>query len=276
MAGLFGPRTWAIHEPRCGRPPSAAARSRCASDTGAASAGCCPGRRRRASGSACRGPCTLAMCSSPCEILMLSTTVSMAGNVQRIFSDGHADLEGRVALGVERLGRRHAAGHPQQDAGVGGRSGVLDRLGGVPDDAARRRPEWRGRRRSCRARKSRRVQVRCQEADVIAMMPSLVFHHSGRNGDLVRPTHSVRTAQDQPKESLRPSDRSDASRSRITNTPGIGSPSTHSVIRELRHGLAVMRHERCVLLKSAQARMSGSLALRSPTSCTRTMSRSGR
>ncbi len=42
------------------------------------------------------------------------------------FVGGHADLEGGVALGVERLGRRHAAGHPQEDAGVGGGLGVLD------------------------------------------------------------------------------------------------------------------------------------------------------
>ena len=39
-----------------GRPRFAAERSRCASDTDAASAGCCPDRPRRASGSACRDP----------------------------------------------------------------------------------------------------------------------------------------------------------------------------------------------------------------------------
>src|SRR5439155_13865622 len=44
--------------------------------------------------------------------------------------DRHADLERRVALGVERVGGAHAAGHPQQDAGVGGRRRVLKRGGG--------------------------------------------------------------------------------------------------------------------------------------------------
>src|SRR6266446_5611525 len=31
---------------------------------------------------------------------------------------------------IERFGRRHAAGHPEEDAGVSGGPGVFDRLGG--------------------------------------------------------------------------------------------------------------------------------------------------
>ena len=52
----------------------------------------------------------------PASVLMLSTTVSMAGKVLMIFSDRRADFERLVTFGVERIGSRHAAGHPQQDA----------------------------------------------------------------------------------------------------------------------------------------------------------------
>ena len=37
--------------------------------------------------------------------------------------DRHARRERRVRLGIERLGLRHAAGHPEEDHGVGGRLG---------------------------------------------------------------------------------------------------------------------------------------------------------
>ena len=51
---------------------------------------------------------------------MSSTAVSIAGNVQRIFS-GHADLE-RACSASGRTSRvRHAAGHPEQDDRVGRR-----------------------------------------------------------------------------------------------------------------------------------------------------------
>src|SRR5262249_14598608 len=43
----------------------------------------------------------------------------------------HADLEGRVAFGVDRLGSGHAAGHPEEDAGVGGWLRVRDLLGAM-------------------------------------------------------------------------------------------------------------------------------------------------
>ena len=80
---------------------------------------------------------TLAIFSSPSEILILSTTVSMAGNVLRIFSAGTPDLERGVTLRIERLRRGHAAGHPEQDAGIGGRLGMLDAVGG-PQSRLRR------------------------------------------------------------------------------------------------------------------------------------------
>ena len=81
---------------------------------------------------------TLAMFSSPWVILMLSTTVSIAGNVDRIFSTGTPISNGVYRFGSNVSGRRHAAGHPEEDAGVGGRLRVLE---------PGRRPRSRGRRR---------------------------------------------------------------------------------------------------------------------------------
>ncbi len=68
-----------------------------------------------------------------------------------------ADLERGVPLGIERFGRRHAAGQPEQDERVGGGLGLLDWLGAVD------RPRLaRGQGRQAAAfmprRKSRRVQ----------------------------------------------------------------------------------------------------------------------
>ena len=85
-------------------------------------------------------------------ILMLSTTVSIAGNVLITCSTGRPDFERLVALGVERVGRRHAAGHPEQDAGVGLGGGMLDRAPVVGAAAAVRPPSaWPRRRRPSRA-----------------------------------------------------------------------------------------------------------------------------
>src|SRR5262249_14777719 len=39
------------------------------------------------------------------------------------------DLERQIALGIERLRRRHAAGHPEEDAGIRRRLGMLDLFG---------------------------------------------------------------------------------------------------------------------------------------------------
>ena len=50
---------------------------------------------------------------------MLSTAVSIAGKVLSTCSQAQARFERRVLLGIESLGLRHAAGHPQQDHGVG-------------------------------------------------------------------------------------------------------------------------------------------------------------
>ena len=79
---------------------------------------------------------TLAICSRPSVNLMLSTAVSIAGNVLSTCSIVHARRERRVALRIERLGLRHAAGHPQHDHGVGGR-GLLCGAGGLPPAAER-------------------------------------------------------------------------------------------------------------------------------------------
>ena len=56
----------------------------------------------------------------------------MAGNVLRTWSCRHARRERRVALRIEGLGLRHAAGHPQHDDGIGG---GLRRLFGAACDA---------------------------------------------------------------------------------------------------------------------------------------------
>src|SRR5262249_48114280 len=44
--------------------------------------------------------------------------------------DWDADLERGVPLRVKRVRGAHAAGHPEEDAGVRGRGRVLDRVGG--------------------------------------------------------------------------------------------------------------------------------------------------
>jgi len=44
---------------------------------------------------------------------------------------GHADFEGRIALGVERFGGRHAAGHPEEDARIGSRARLRDGFAGA-------------------------------------------------------------------------------------------------------------------------------------------------
>ena len=122
MAGLLGPEH--AGDPRAevrARRPSAAGRSRCASGTGAASAGCCRGRRRRASGSASPRSITLAMFSRPCEILMLSTAVSIAGNVQRIFSTGTPTSNGVYRLGSNVSGAAMPPAIQSRMQRVGGR-----------------------------------------------------------------------------------------------------------------------------------------------------------
>ena len=89
---------------------------------------------------------TLATFSSPCDDLdVVDDRVDRRERAQDLL-DRHADLERRVALRVERLRRGHAAGHPQQDAGVGGRLRVLRPA--RREAAVRRRRGSRGRRRS--------------------------------------------------------------------------------------------------------------------------------
>ena len=63
---------------------------------------------------------TLAICSSPCVNLMSSTAVSIVGKRAQHVLDRHARRERRVALRIEGLGLRHAAGHPQHDDRIGG------------------------------------------------------------------------------------------------------------------------------------------------------------
>ena len=72
--------------------------------------------------------------------LMLSTAVSMRRKRAEDLLDRHARLERRVALRIERLGLRHAAGHPQHDDGIG-RGGVA-------------RPGLRRLQRAARARRA--------------------------------------------------------------------------------------------------------------------------
>ena len=69
---------------------------------------------------------------------MLSTAVSIVGNVLSTSLMFDARLKRRVPLRVERLGLRHAAGHPQHDDGIGRPAGVTTwRAGAV---AAARSP----------------------------------------------------------------------------------------------------------------------------------------
>ncbi len=51
---------------------------------------------------------------------MLSTAVSIAWEGAQHAFGLHPGFEGRVALGVEGFGLGHAAGHPEDDDGVGG------------------------------------------------------------------------------------------------------------------------------------------------------------
>ena len=61
------------------------------------------------------------MCSSPCgDLDVVHDRVDGRERAQDLL-DRQADLERRVALRVERLRRRHAAGHPEQDARIGRR-----------------------------------------------------------------------------------------------------------------------------------------------------------
>ena len=50
---------------------------------------------------------------------MLSTTVSMLGNVLRYSCRLHSRFERRVFLRIEGFGLRHAAGHPKQNQRIG-------------------------------------------------------------------------------------------------------------------------------------------------------------
>ncbi len=71
------------------------------------------------------------MFSRPAENLMLSTAVSIGGNVLSTSLGLHALLERRVAFRIERLRVRHAAGHPQHDDGV--RRGVIFSMASSPN-----------------------------------------------------------------------------------------------------------------------------------------------
>ena len=86
---------------------------------------------------------TLAMFSRPCEILMLSTAVSICGKVLSTCSGFMPRLEGRVALRIERFGVGHAAGHPEHDDGVGG---GIDFFFGFGEQLARETRGERGER----------------------------------------------------------------------------------------------------------------------------------
>ena len=154
------------------------------------------GRHERC-GSPRRDPSRCAIRSSPCVNLMWSTAVSIAGNVLSTCSTAHARRERRVALRIERLGLRHAAGHPQHDDGVGGRgasaalrlasaAACRQRCGSRPASARQRRR--RGQRpmnsapRASAARRSSRCSrrgcpVRSASCDASVDELELRLHH---------------------------------------------------------------------------------------------------
>ena len=151
---------------------------------------------------------TLAICSRPCVNLMLSTAVSMVGNVLSTSVMLHARGERRVALRIEGLGLRHPAGHPQHDDGVG--RGWLLGLGGSPASGAPARMEQI--RLPARERSERRAGGRTHEAAAA----------DARVDELFFAGHTVLSAQLQlqPYQHFPPEEATDAAISfRIASSP---------------------------------------------------------
>ena len=85
---------------------------------------------------------TEAIFSSPCEILIPSTAVSMLGTCSALCWKAVPCLERRISLRIERLRVRHSAGHPEDDQRVGRRRSFQRRRAAVlsPNERAARRP----------------------------------------------------------------------------------------------------------------------------------------
>ena len=90
-------------------------------------------------------------------------------------ADRHARRERRVALRIERLGLRHAAGHPQHDDRVGGRRAVAARRAGRAGSRQQRRQRACGGAEECRRRS--RAHDSPRAADALSVRSWRVYRH---------------------------------------------------------------------------------------------------
>ena len=115
--------------------------------------------------------------------LMWSTAVSIVGNVLSTSLICTPGCERRVALRIERLGLRHAAGHPQHDDGIGGRRQA--RRAGAAELAAAGACEARQRGLAAGERRERRGRGRAHEPAAADRGVDASFF-GGQSGQLVR------------------------------------------------------------------------------------------